>query len=154
MSHRWIIRRYKEDAIIVSENVGMQAKAAWDAGTPVIHLPGNISVSNGSISAIEETFETDTLMQAIGSGLLSERVAPIFNPEGDVVTNWYKVAISAQMWEKNFAKHLNYYKLIDSENRLWAAVRLPEYSGLYERSREYMRCDDSESDKLWRMSGA
>lgn len=151
MNYKWVIKRYKEPEIIVSQTLGEASLAAWKAGSEIISLPDDINVSRASISAIEKTSQPDNLYLAITSGVMT-KVAPLLNDNGEVLTNWYKMNVGSQNYERHYSSMVHYYKLISADNSIWVAVRLPEYSGIYERSQEAVKCDDQESKMLDRMS--
>lgn len=151
MSRKWVIKRYKEDPLYVSQTHGEASLAAWKAGVPIISLPGNINVSTASISAVEETFELDDTFKQITSGLIT-KTKVLLNDNGEVITNWYKINVGTQEWEKSYASHIHYHKLVSDDKSIWVAVRLPEYSGFYERGQEVVKCDAVESKLLDKIS--
>lgn len=150
MAHKYVIKRYKEPEIILSSTLGEAAQKAWVDGAAIIPLPDNITISAASISAIEETTKNDDVYKEITSGL-KEKVEPLLNDQGEVLVNWYKTNVGSQAYEKQYAAFPWYYKLISSDNSIWVAMRLPEYSGIYERSHEVVKCDEDESKLLNRM---
>lgn len=145
MLHRWIIKRYKDDPLLVSQTVAEACLAAWEAGTPVIKLPGNVAIAGSSISAIEETTEVDDLKQ-LGTGL-DIKSMPLEDLEGNIVTGWYKKNISVQEWERKLSHQPHYHKLVDSDGTIWAAMRLVEFT-VNNRSPELVACDEAESKLL------
>lgn len=151
MGNKWVIKRVKDDPIYCSQTVGEQARTAWRAGVVVIDLPGNVSVSSGSISAIEETTDVDDRYKMITAGMDVEPKV-IVNDDGSVMANWYKINVGSNGWEKKYASQPNYYKLVDSDNTVWAAVRLPEYKGIYERGANVVLCTDDEAATMYRIS--
>lgn len=147
MAHKWIIKRVKEDPIYCSETVAQQVLAAWKGGVGVISFPGVPGISGSSITAVEETLESDNVYELLGTGE-NIKPAPMFNPNGEVMTNWYKMNVGAQEWEKNFSRMPNYYKLVDQDRAIWVAVRLPEYTGMTSRGREWEPCTEGETQTL------
>jgi hypothetical protein len=152
-NHKWSIKRYKEPELIVSQTVGEASLAAWKAGVPLISLPDNINVSTASISAIEETNRPDDVYLAITSGL-EEKTSVLLNDKNEVLTNWYKINVGSQGYEKTYAAYPWYFKLVSSDNSIWVAVRLPEHSGIYERGQDVVKCDEAEVKMLDRISHA
>lgn len=149
MTHRWVIKRYKDEPIYVSQTAGEAILSAWKGGIEIISLPDNISVSASSISAVEETTELDTTFAQLTAGT-EFKPEVMSNLQGDIVTNWYKRQVTPRDWEKNHSWVPHNYKLVDGNNVIWLAIRLPEYKGGNYRSRDLIPCSEMEIDELER----
>lgn len=76
---------------------------------------------------------------------------PLYDAEGYVVTNWYKMLISPREYEQKYAKSSSYHIIDKTPDGYWVGVRCVEYED--SRRSDYLEiCTELEAERLWRIS--
>lgn len=157
MAFWWLVKRYGDEPIRVTEKAAQAVQEAKTRGDSDIRIKGAMYATK-SISAIEPSTERieEENIYLLGDGIIETDIKPILAPDyehngvkyqGGVICNWYKKAIDPREWAQYYASSPGYHRFDDPNKSVWVAMLLPEVRGL-SKALHLELCNDEEAKYL------
>lgn len=147
----WEVEKWDGNTIIVPEKIAKFIADECAKGNDHITWADNF-IARKDIREIRKTSKRPDVQQydALKSGKVEDQVSdggPLLNPDGSVLSNWYKKGVTQREWNSYYSKHPGYYRLSTEGGTVVMGFRRVEHKNSYIPDDIY-QCTDDEVRRL------
>lgn len=153
MSFYWAVKfkSYEREDLLINEKVKEYIETEWIKGAQQTFTFDKEIYSYNSIDSIVRTNKQiiDLTKLLYAAEATKNSKSPMFNSNGEIITNWYKKLVTRKEYENYYSKHPSYKTLDKDANGIYIAFRLVEKEN-GSRPDSVEQCSEQEVERLCR----